>query len=204
MPGRKRNERVYELITRDGRTFAQEAGIRMADTPAPLYRTLVLAALLSVPIRSSVAVDAARELFKAGFGSPRAMADADWQDLVDAVGRAHYKRYDESTATALGKGAHVVIDRWRGDLRRLRDEAGGDPGRIRDLLQEVPRIGPVGAEIFCREVQGVWEELRPSFDKRALAGAAKCGLPPNPQVLAGLVRPNELPNLAAALVRSTL
>jgi hypothetical protein len=39
--------------------------------------------------------------------------------------RAHYRRYDESTATALGEGAQLLIDRWHGDLRRLRlDEPG--------------------------------------------------------------------------------
>jgi hypothetical protein len=196
--------KAHQLIRENGRTFAQEAGIRMADTPSPLYRTLVMTTLLSIPIRASVGVDAAKELFKAGFSSPKAMAQADWQDLVDALGRAHYRRYDESTATALGAGAHVVIDRWHGDLRKLREEAKRDPGRIRQLLQEMPRIGPVGAEIFCREAQGVWPELRPSFDRRALSGARKYHLPDDPERLASLVEPNELPNLAAALVRSTL
>jgi hypothetical protein len=127
-----------------------------------------------------------------------------WQERVDALGRAHYKRYDESTATALGDGAQLLLDRWHGDLRRLRAEADGSPARVRELLQEFPRIGPVGAEIFCREAQGVWSELRPSFDRRALTGAADNSLPRDPDRLAALVAPDELPNLAAALVRSTL
>ena len=44
----RRVRNVRDLLKQDGRTFAQEAGIRMADTPAPLYRTLVLATMLSV------------------------------------------------------------------------------------------------------------------------------------------------------------
>ena len=40
-------------------------------------------------------------------------------------------------------------------LRRLRDEADGDPAAVKKLLQEFPRIGPTGADIFCREVQQV-------------------------------------------------
>lgn len=197
--------RAAELLAgEDGRTFAQEAGIRLADTPSPLYRLLVLTTLLSVRIGTPIAVAAARELTRAGWRTPRAMAEASWQDVVDALGRAHYKRYDESTATALGEGARLLQDRWGGDLRRLRGQADGDPGKIRELLQEFRRIGPVGAEIFCREAQGVWPQLRPAFDRRALDGARRAGLPSDPRRLAALVESADLPRLAAALVRQTL
>ncbi|MEU9193371.1 hypothetical protein [Streptomyces hundungensis] len=105
---------------------------------------------------------------------------------------------------ALLEGAEVVLRRWGGDLRRLRDEANGDPEAVRELLQEVPRIGPVGAGIFCREAQGLWPELRPFFDDRAREAAASLGLPRTDEGLAGLVAPDELPRLASALVRSSL
>ncbi|MEU7728021.1 endonuclease [Streptomyces sp. NPDC040724] len=195
---------VRDLLDEHGRTHAEEAGIRLRSTPAPLYQLLALCVLFSVRIQAGIAVAAARELFAAGMRTPRAMAAASWQDRVDALGRAHYRRYDESTATALGAGAELLLDRYRGDLRGLRDAAGGDPGRIRGLLQEFPRIGPVGADIFCREVQGVWPELRPAFDSRALQAAAALGLPTTPAGLARLVTTEDLPRLAAALVRAAL
>jgi hypothetical protein len=75
---------------------------------------------------------------------------------------------------------------------------------VRELLQEVPRIGPVGADIFCREVQGLWPELRPYFDERALATAESLDLPTTAEGLAGHVAPEDLPQLAAALVRAGL
>ena len=196
--------RIRELLDEHGRTFAQEAGVRVRDTPAPLYQLLVLSVLSSIPIRANVAVGAARELFSVGWRTPARMAESTWQRRVDALGRAHYKRYDESTATALGEGARLLLDRWRGDLRKLRAEAGRDPRRTRELLQELPRIGPVGAEIFCREAQGIWPELRPSFDRRAVQSARDAGLPTAPDELAALVPAEELPRLAAALVRATL
>ena len=197
-------DRARRLVEESGETYAHEAGIRLKDTPGPLYQLLVLSTLFSTRINASIAVAAAREIFRAGWKTPRAVADASWQDLVDALGRGHYVRYDESTATALGEGAHLLLERWHGDLRRLRREGGGDPARIRKLLQEFPRIGPVGADIFCREAQGVWPELRPAFDRRALDGAAKNGLPRDPERLTALVSADELPKLSAALVRSTL
>ena len=73
--------------------------------PAPLYQLLVLTALLSTRIRAGVAVAAARELFAAGCRTPQGTARTSWQERVDALGRAHYRRYDERTATMVGRAA---------------------------------------------------------------------------------------------------
>src|SRR5256885_16709001 len=109
---------VSKLLDVAGRTYAEDAGIRLTDTPSPLYRLLVLSVLLSTRIKADIAVAAASELAKAGMKTPRAMAQATWQERVDALGRAHYVRYDESTATALGEGAQLPPDQVPGDLRR--------------------------------------------------------------------------------------
>ncbi|HEU5334031.1 MAG TPA: endonuclease [Actinocrinis sp.] len=204
MTDRESRATARRLLEEHGRTFADEAGIRLRDTPAPLYQLSVLSMLSSAPIRAHVAITTARELFAAGWRTPVRMADATWQQRVDALGRGGYKRYDESTSTALGDGARLILDTWSGDLRKLRAEAGRDPAVIRERLRTLPRIGPTGADIFCREAQGIWAELRPGFDKRARDGARKAGLPTAPDELAALVPPGDLPRLAAALVRITL
>ncbi|MER7335323.1 MULTISPECIES: hypothetical protein [unclassified Micromonospora] len=192
------------LLDRRGGTYAEEAGIRLADRPAPLYQLLVLATLLSTRIRACVAVAAARELFAAGYRTPQAMEAASWQDRVDALGRGHYRRYDERTSTMLGTGARLCLDRWRGDLRRLHREADGEPAALRRLLTEFPGIGPTGADIFLREAQVVWPELRPYADRRTLSGAQRLGLPRSPDRLAGLVKPADFGRFASALVRVAL
>lgn len=116
----------------------------------------------------------------------------------------------------LGEGAQLCLDRWHGDLRRLHAEAAraadGDPGAedgavvraLSTLVQEFPGIGPAGADIFLREVQGVWPDVRPYLDDRALKAARAGGLPGSPDALAALVPDGDLPRLAAALVRSSL
>lgn len=195
---------VRALLSGHGKTYAQEAGIRLKDTPQPLYQLLVLAHLLSARIRAATAVAAARALFDAGMRDARRMADATWQQRVDALGVAHYRRYDERTSTQLGEGAELLIDAYGGDLRRLRKEADGDVDGLRALLRKVPGIGPAGADIFLREVQGVWPEVAPLLDAKTLDGADRLGLPKDPGKLAGLVGKDELPALAAALVRAAL
>lgn len=199
-----RQRTVDRLLETCGRSYADEAGITPADKPAPLYRMLVLSVLISTRIKSSIAVEAARQLQKAGLGTARRMYEGTWQQRVDALGRAHYRRYDEQTATALGDGAELLLEQYAGDLRRLRDAAGEDPPTERKLLAKIPRLGPVGADIFCREAQLVWPELRPYLDKKALDGAGKLGLPTDRDAIARLVPGQRLNVLAAAFVRVSL
>ncbi|MFD8997552.1 HhH-GDP family DNA glycosylase [Streptomyces abikoensis] len=197
-------ETARALLRAHGRTFAEEAGIRLKDTPQPLYRLLVLALLLSARIRASVAVETARALAGAGMKDARAMADATWQQRVDALGEGGYRRYDERTSTQLGDGAELLLERYGGDLRRMREEADGDVDRLRELLMEVPGIGPTGADIFLREVQGIWPEVHPYLDAKTLQGAERLGLPKDSRALARLVERDETPALAAGLIRVAL
>ncbi|MFJ4466368.1 endonuclease [Streptomyces sp. NPDC089424] len=195
---------VRALLDAHGRTYAEEAGIRLRDTPQPLYRLQVLSLLLSARIRASVAVATARALHEAGLRDPRRTAGATWQDRVDALGRGGYRRYDERTATQLGDGAKLLTERWGGDLRRLREEAGGEVPELRRLLQEIPGVGPAGADIFLREAQRVWPEAAPYLDAKALSGAERLGLPKDPARLVELAGDTEPAVLAAALVRAAL
>lgn len=192
--------RIRCLLDEAGTTFAAEAGISLLNKPRPLYRLLMLSVLLSTRIKAELAMAAARELSE--FGTPERMFEATWQQRVDALDRAHYARYDESTSTALGRGAEKLLDDYRGDLRRMRAKADGDIEELHRLLTDLPRLGPVGADVFCREVQLVWPELRPYFDAKALSGADKLGLPTDPHRLAEFVEGHELARLAAALVRT--
>jgi endonuclease III len=201
---RDQRRTVRELVDAHGQTYAEEAGIRLKDTPQPLYRLLVLAHLLSARISASIAVATARALSEAGLRDPRRMADAGWQERVDALGRGGYRRYDERTATQLGEGAELLTERWGGDLRRLREEAGGDVSEVRRLLQEFPGVGPTGADIFLREAQLVWPEAGPLLDRKAVRGAERLGLPGDPDRLLSLAGKTEPAVLAAALVRAAV
>ncbi|MBB5914113.1 endonuclease III [Nocardia transvalensis] len=201
---RNDNTIVRALLDRAGTSYATEAGITLADKPAPLFQLLVLAQLLSARISADIAITAARELNTSGYRTPQRVADAGWQELVDALGRGHYKRYDESTATRLGENSSLLLDKYHGDLRRLAAEADRDPTRLADLLQQFKGIGPVGADIFLREVQDVWTWVRPHFDERARKGAEHLHLPTDPEALERLGPRGHDAEFAAALVRISL
>ena len=189
------------VLDRFGRTYADEAGIRLADEPEPLFQLLVLAQLLSARIAAGIAVAAAQELNAAGWTTPVRMRDASRPRVISALGRAGYRRYDERTATQLREMAELVLDRYGGDLRRLEQASDGDVDRAAALVQQVKGIGPTGTAVFLREVQHVWPWVRPYLDDRARVGARRLGLSDGLDRLAALVAPDDLARFAAGLVR---
>ncbi|HTX96443.1 MAG TPA: endonuclease [Mycobacterium sp.] len=199
----KRDQTVQRLLEVAGTTYAAEAGIRIDDKPMPLFQLLTLCMLASKPIDAAIATGAAHELFKAGLRTPRAVLASDRQTMIDAFGRAHYARYDESSATRLTDMAELVRDEYSGDLRGLADRSRHDVAEAKRMLKVFKGIGDTGADIFLREVQDVWPWVRPYFDDRATAGAKQLGLPSQPETL-GSLAPRENSRLAAALVRVLL
>mgnify|MGYP005844909897 CR=1 FL=1 len=193
------------LMRRHGRTFTEDLGLDQSrNTPSVLFRWLCAALLASARISADIALKAAEELAKAGWTPPRKLVDGTWQARVDALGRAGYVRCDESTSRELGALAEKVLGDYGGDLRRLRTAAERDPAAERRLLTEFTGVGPVGADIFLREVQAAWDELHPCADRRALDAAKRLGLPETAEGLAELVPRADFPRLVAALVRADL
>lgn len=191
-------DQIATLLERSGRTFAAEAGIHLRDEPQPLYRLLVLTLLLAKPIGADLAVAAARELKQ--WHSPTLMLESSWQARVDALGRGHYRRYDESTATRLEENARWLLDEFQGDLRGLVVE---DVAQMEERLQDAPGLGPTGARIFLREAQAAWTWLRPYADDRVLEAARAAGLPHTPRGLADAAGTDDLSVVGAALIRES-
>ena len=130
------------------------------------------------------------------------MSEASWQDRVDALGRGHYRRYDERTATMLGDGAELLTGKWHGDLRKLREDAGGEVAGIASRLTEFPGVGPAGASIFLREVQQTWPGVAPYVDTKVTSGAHRVRLAGDRRLAGRAEGSSGQPaRLAAALVR---
>lgn len=199
------DKRIETVLARHGRTFAEQLGIKLErGTPSALFRWLIASLLLSARISSEIALRAAQALAEKGWTTPQKMAQSTWEQRTATLNRSGYARYDESTSRMLGDTVGILIDRYGGDLRRLRETAVRDPSRERGLLKEFKGIGDVGADIFFREVQGAWDEIYPFADRRALDAAGRLGLEDTAVALARHVPPGDFPRLIAALIRVDL
>lgn len=202
---RTRSDTIEQLLEEHGTTFCEELGIRIENgTPSALFRWLTACILFSAPIGHEQAVKAAKALSSAGWRTAQKMADATWEERVKVLNAHGYARYDERTSRMLQDAADLVLAEYGGDLRRLREAANRDPAEERKRLKAVKGIGDVGADIFFREVQGVWDELYPFADRIALKAAARHGLGEDAESLARAVRREDFPRLVTALVRDEL
>jgi len=199
-------ERILKAVLKQhGYTLSQELGIALKpESAAALFRLLCAAMLSSARIKTDVAIKAAKGLAARGWITAKALAGSTWNERVKVLNEAGYVRYQQRTATLLGNMAQRLLEKYQGDLRKLREKADRRPDEERRLLKQFRGLGDVGADIFFREVQIVWEELRPFVDQRALRGARKLGLQDDPQSLARLAGERDLPRFVAGLVWTQL
>lgn len=191
--------RLRTLVDDHPETFAEQAGSTLADKPAPLFRLLVLTALLSANLDAHLGLRTARALAAAGFTTAQHLADASDDDRWQVLSQSKYLR-KEQTARQLGELAERCVTAYDGDLRKLRDATGSDVGALREALCGFTGIGPTGAGIFLREVQAVWPTVRPFADDRVLNLARERGLPHTVRGLADAAGAEDLSRVGAALV----
>ena len=123
---------------------------------AEAFRWLIACDLFGARISQEIAARAFAELDAAGMLTPETLAGADWQTLVDLLGKGGYRRYDESTARGLIAIGRLMRDKYDGSMAKLRDAA-DDEREIRRRLQEFTGVGPTAAGIFLREMPADWK-----------------------------------------------
>ena len=142
--------------TKKARIGPRELGIDLtAGSDAEVFKWLIACQLFGERISQEVAAGTFRELDRAGFTTPGKLADADWQAVVDALGRGGYRRYDESTARELICIGKYLLEHYNGSMKSWRRQA-DSAITIAKKAQEFKGVGPKAAEIFVRELKGVW------------------------------------------------
>jgi hypothetical protein len=189
-------KRLVRRLAGDGRGFAERYGFRVTNNPGQLFQVLYLSVLLARRGDYRKAVDSAVALRDSGWDSAARLARSLHADRVRVLREAGQRGDVDQLATVLGDLAQAVVDRYRGDLRRLRTAAHQDPARERRLLSDLPGVDDQVMELFLREVQAVWQEVAPVADKRALVAARRLGLGRSADDLAGLAGGRESERLA--------
>ncbi len=134
------------------RVTAADLGINVGSRrERALFHWLICVILFSKPVQQEIAGAAFRALKEAKADTPERIRAAGWQRLVKLLGEAHYKRYDESTASRLIAASRKVQEEHGGRLRNL-VTACDSAAALRKAVQGFDGIGPKGADIFLGEV----------------------------------------------------
>jgi endonuclease III len=130
----------------------RELGIDLTSgSERELFKWFVACLLFGKPIQRQVAGRAYAELAREGLVTPRAILDAGWDRLVAVLDRAHYVRFDFSTATKLLEVSRALLDRY-GSLTKLIRQA-RSRGDLARRLQEFRGVGPTTTRIFLRDAR---------------------------------------------------
>ena len=119
-----------------------------------LFKWFLACLLFGKPIQTAIAERAYQELVAAQVTSANAVLRAGWDKLVRLLDRAHYVRYDFSTATKLLEVCQELKRRY-GTLTNLLAQA-RTASDLSRKLQEFKYIGPVTTRIFLRDVGPIW------------------------------------------------
>lgn len=106
--------------------------------------------------------------------TPDAILDAGWDRLVQVLDAGGYTRYDFSMATYLLGIAKVLKEKY-GDLEKLYVKSNSSED-LELRLKELKGVGPVGVNIFLRELRGIWEKAKPKPSPIAISMALRIGI----------------------------
>ena len=136
-------------------SYSRRLGIHLASRrEEELFKWFLACLLFGKPIQTEIAEQAYGELVGAGLTSADAVIRAGWDKLVRLLDRAHYVRYDFSTATKLLEVCQELRGRY-GTVTKLLSSS-RTTSELSKKLQEFKHVGPVTARIFLRDIRPIW------------------------------------------------
>lgn len=165
-------ERLKDLIS-GVRSYADELGLDLSK-PGDRFMWFLASMLFAKRISAEIAKRTYKRFVEEGLTTPEAIIAAGWDRLVEVLDSGGYVRYDFSTASNLLEVMSKLVNEY-GDLERLY-EASADPRDLERRMMEFRGIGPVGVNIFLRELRGIWMKADPEPSKIASEVASRLGI----------------------------
>lgn len=158
---------INELLARMPGKFSLELGIDVRLGPAERQKWFLAAIFYGAPISGALAARTYRVFAARGVLAPEAVLAQGWDDLVVLLDEGGYTRYDFKTATKLLRVMKTLQENYQGDLERLAAASRDYPDLERRLCGLAPGIGPTTAQIFLRELRGIWPQAEPPLSPLA-------------------------------------
>lgn len=134
--------------------YSEDLGIDLKE-PAGRFKWFVASILFGARISEKIAVNTYKRFEACGLDSPEKIVAAGWDELVNVLDEGGYVRYDFSTATKL-LGIMEALQEQYGSLEDLYEGA-VDTEDLKKRLLAFKGVGAVTAQIFLRELRGVWQ-----------------------------------------------
>jgi len=143
--------------------YSEDLGIDLTN-PSGRFKWFLASILFGARISEKIAANTYKTFERSGIDSLGNIITAGWDELVKMLDEGGYVRYDFSTATKLLDIMETLKDKY-GSLENLYSQA-SDTNDLERRLQEFKGIGAVTAQIFLRELRGVWQ-ISPEVSSKA-------------------------------------
>ena len=143
-----------EMLLANFSLYTEDLGIDLTE-PAGRFKWFLASILFGARISEKIAANTYKAFERYGIDSMEKIIAAGWDELVKVLDEGGYVRYDFSTATKLLDIAKTLKDKY-GALENLYSQSLDTKDLVR-RLQEFKGIGAVTAQIFLRELRGVWQ-----------------------------------------------
>jgi hypothetical protein len=167
-----------ELLARLGGRFAAALGIDLQAGPGERQKWFLAAILYGARISGELAARTYRVFAARGVQGPEAVLAQSWDGLVALLDEGGYARYDYKTATKLLQVMASLKEGYQGDLERLHQAAADYEDLEARFRALAPGLGPVTANIFLRELRGIWAKATPPLSPLAQQAAEDLRLLP--------------------------
>ena len=154
-------------------SYSEELGLDLTRSE-DRFKWFLASVLFAKRISAEVAKKTYRQFEEEGLNTPERILAAGWDRLVEVLDSGGYVRYDFSTASNLLKIMEELKEKY-GDLEGLHKKS-KSPRDLERRLQEFRGVGPVGVNIFLRELRGIWEKAKPKPSRMAIKIGQRIGL----------------------------
>jgi len=162
-----------EAVLSKIQSYSEELGLDLTRSE-DRFNWFLVSILFAKRISAEIAKKTYHRFEEEGLTTPEKMLEAGWDRLVQVLDSGGYIRYDFSTASNLLKIIEDLKEKY-GDLENLHRESSSSKDLER-RLQEFKGVGPVGVNIFLRELRGIWEKAKPKPSRMAMKVAHQVGL----------------------------
>ena len=154
-------------------TYSEELGLDLTRSE-DRFKWFLASILFAKRIPADIAKRTYRRFDEEGLTTLDKILAAGWDRLVRVLDSGGYVRYDFSTATTLLRIMQRLKEKYK-DLEGLYGES-TTPEDLERRLQEFSGVGPVGVNIFLRELRETWDMAKPEPSKMSVKIAHRIGL----------------------------
>lgn len=176
LPSALRRGELARFLEAYGELYSARLGIALSGLDAgELFRWFLASMLYGARIAESVAGRTFEAFLEHGLSTPERILAADFGELLEIMAEGGYVRYDGISSRKVQDAAAKLITDYGGDLNRLHSVA-TDSRDLESRLVAFKGVGPTTANIFLRELRGLWPKANPLPGQLAMLSASHLGI----------------------------